>query len=333
MATAAPTRPTTERALPPVPRVGALDRLRAIALLLLLVHHLTDWFAGEARTRLPGWPGFAVTDLAAPAFALAAGASAVLFCEAQRRAGASASAITVDVVRRYGLLVVYGVLIHWALWRDPFGWGVLETLGVAVVVSTLLARVLPTGWLVVAAALVLASGSAVATEASGWDGFGGDVLGGGFPLVTYVGFALAGAVGGRLLLRDPARGAEALLLGGVLTLVVAVGRHPGTVGQLAVPGIAGTLLLYGWLGAVRLRPRAVDTLVRRAGRHTLGVFLGHYAIYAAVRWSGNLGALPPAAGVTAAVGAAVAMVWLAPRVPTLPWSPRTGRATRPSSPG
>ena len=320
--------------LRPVPRVGALDRLRAVALLMLLVHHLTDWLVGDARLVLPGWEGFVLTDVAAPAFAVAAGASSILFTEAQRRQGNTGRELAVDVVRRYGLLVLYGVAIHWALWGDALAWGVLETLGLVVVLSTLVARSLPTAGVAAAALAALLAGPLVSSALTDRDDLVGAVLGPGFPLLTYLGFALCGAVGARLLLRDPARGPEALLVGGALTLVVAAltaaglqpDRHPGTFLEFVVPGLAGTLLVYGWLGAVRIRPRSVDTLVRRAGRHTLGVFIGHYGIYAVLRATGHLGELSPAVGVAMASAIAVVLVTIAPRVPTLPWSPRTGRA-------
>lgn len=336
MATATPVRPSADVVdLRPVPRVGALDRLRAVALLMLLTHHITDWLVGDARSILPGWDGFALTDVAAPAFAMAAGASSVLFMESMRRRGHEAGPIAVDVVRRYGLLVLYGIGIHWALWGDALGWGVLETLGLVVLLSSLVSRSLPTVGVAAAAIAALVLGPVVAVGLEGRDDVVGHVLGPGFPLVTYLGFALAGAVAARLLLVRPDRGAEALLAGGALTLLVAVltaaelqpDRHPGGFLQFVVPGVAGTLLLYGWLGAVRIRPRSLDTLVRRAGRHTLGVFIAHYAIYAVLRTTGHLGDVTPGVGIAIAVAIAVALVTIAPRVPTLPWSPRTGRAT------
>lgn len=335
MATATPVRPSADVIdLRPVPRVGALDRLRAVALLLLLVHHLTEWLVGDARSILPGWEGLVLTDVAAPAFAIAAGASSVLFTEAQRRKGQPSGAIAVDVVRRYGLLVLYGIGIHWALWGNALGWGVLETLGLCVLLSTLVTRMLPTAGVATAAAVALVAGPALAIGLEGRDDLVGAVFGPGFPLVTYLGFALAGAVAGRLLLRDPDLGAEALVAGGALTLVVAAltaaglepDRHPGSFSQFVLPGLAGTLLLYGWLGAIRIRPRSLDALVRRAGRHTLGVFICHYAIYGLLRATGRLGDASPGVGITLAVVVAVALVTVAPRVPTLPWSPRTGRA-------
>ena len=54
-------------------RWGSLDVLRGIALWMMLVHHLVDWFGGAARERLPGFEGFAYTDLAAPMFAVGVG--------------------------------------------------------------------------------------------------------------------------------------------------------------------------------------------------------------------------------------------------------------------
>jgi uncharacterized membrane protein len=57
-------------------RLPGLDRLRGAALLLMLVHHLTSWLVGDAAEAVPGWRTFPVTAVAAPAFAVAAGASA-----------------------------------------------------------------------------------------------------------------------------------------------------------------------------------------------------------------------------------------------------------------
>ena len=52
-----------------MPRLASLDRLRAAALTLMLLHHFTKWLAGDPRRILPGWEGFAFTDVCAPAFA------------------------------------------------------------------------------------------------------------------------------------------------------------------------------------------------------------------------------------------------------------------------
>jgi peptidoglycan/LPS O-acetylase OafA/YrhL len=309
-------------------RVAALDRLRAVALLLMLVQHLTGWFHGDPRAVLPGWEGFALTDACAPAFTVAAGASAVLMAEAMRRKGRRL--VDATVVRRYGLLVPLGIALHWVLWRDPLGWGVLETLGLVVVISTVLARRVSAAVLGGVAAAALVVGPVVTEQLTG-DGLLTHVLGAGFPLVTYLGFALVGAAGARLVLDGDDRATEALLLGGLLTLVVAAttaaghppDRHPGTLVGFVLPGLAGTLLLYGAL-ARWSAPAVVEAVLRPAAKHTLGIFVGHYGLYWALRSVGLLERVPPVPAVVLAVVTAVAVTLVAPLVPPLPWSPRTG---------
>jgi hypothetical protein len=318
-----------------MPRVAALDRLRAAALLLMLVQHLTEWFHGDPRAVLPGWDGFVLTDVCAPAFTLAAGASAVLMAEALRRKGRPL--VDGTVVRRYGLLVPLGIAIHWVLWRDPLSWGVLETLGVVVVLSTVLARRVPIAVLGAATAVALVVGPQVAERLSG-DDLVTRVFGPGFPLVTYLGFALVGAAGARLVLDGRDRAGEALLLGGLLTLVVvattAAGfppdRHPGTFVGFVVPGLAGTLLLYGVL-ARWSAPRPVEAVLGPAAAHTLGIFVGQYGLFWALRAMGLLHTVPAGPAVVLAVVTAIAITFVAPLVPPLPWSPRTGRRQAPKT--
>ena len=105
-------------------RDEALDRLRGVALVAMLVQHLTAWLTGiDARDVLPGWPEFAITDVAAPAFFVAAGMSAALFVRSRRRRGLPDWRIGGQLVRRYGLLVPLGVGLRWALGRSPYGFG------------------------------------------------------------------------------------------------------------------------------------------------------------------------------------------------------------------
>src|SRR4051794_12552183 len=117
------------------PRLPGLDRLRAAALLLMLVHHLTGWFVGPPRRYLPGWSGFIVTDVAAPAFVVAAGASAYLLVQSRRHRGIRWSQLHALFLRRYGLLIPIGVLLRLVAFNDVMDWGVLECIGVAVLVS------------------------------------------------------------------------------------------------------------------------------------------------------------------------------------------------------
>jgi hypothetical protein len=322
-----------------VPRIKALDRFRAAALVLMLVQHFTEWLHGDPRSVLPGWDGFVVTDLAAPAFTIAAGASGVLLAEALGRKGWSNWRIDRTIVRRYGLLVPIGMGIHWLLWHDALSWGVLETLGLVVVVSTLVARRAPAGVLLAGAVLAFVGGPYVVDAFTGHGGVVVRILGDGFPVELYAGFAFVGAAAAKVLLRrGDDRVLGALVAGGLLALVVAWAalhgtppdRHPGTLLGFIVPGLAGSFLVYAAVARVA-RPRVLDELLRRAARHTLGIFLGHYGIYALLRATGSLHELSGPSSVAAAVAAAVVIIAVAPYVPTLPWSPRTGVRQAPNT--
>ena len=302
----------------------------------MLVHHLTDWYAGNARQHLPGWETFVVTDVAAVAFTMAAGASGVLFATALARKGWAGWRIDLTTVRRYGLLVPIGMLLYWVLWRYPLGWGVLQVLGAAIVVSTLVGRRLP-AWVLAALGAAAVALSSEVVEVVNDDGNWVDrVFGVGFPLLVYVGLALLGAAAGRLLLDRPDLARAALVVGTALLVVTAAlalagrppQRHPGTLVDFAVPGIGGTLLLYALAG--RQPPALLDRVLQRAGRHTFGIFLGHYTIYWALREAGLLGDVPAGLGVGLAVATTVAIVLVAPRVPQPPWTPRAGWRRQPA---
>lgn len=304
-------------------RVPAIDRLRAVALILMLVHHFTKWLAGDVHGIIPGWDGFVLTDLAAPAFTIAAGTSAVLYAMLKRPA-------TLTIVRRYGMLVPTGMLLQWLFTSHvPFDWGVLQALGVGVVVSTILALAVQSPTVMgVFAAFALATGPVVEHIAEQHTGRLADVLGGVFPVVTYTGFALIGATGGLLLLRNPDRGGQALAAGGALTVVALVmleagiepDRYPGGPAFI-IPGIAGTLLLFGALDRVKTMPAAF-------GNHTLGIFLAHYAVSWVITQYGWRDSLEPATALAVAFGFTALFALVAPHVPQLPWSPRTGWAKR-----
>ena len=94
-----------------MPRLASLDRLRAAALTLMLLQHFTKWLAGDPRQILPGWEGFAFTDVCAPAFAAAAGASAWLFAEGRLLKGESTPRVLGTVARRYLLLIPIGIVL------------------------------------------------------------------------------------------------------------------------------------------------------------------------------------------------------------------------------
>jgi uncharacterized membrane protein len=331
--------PAPERQSPSsVARVLALDRLRGLALVAMVVHHMTDWLTGDARAVLPGWSSFAVTDVAAPAFFVAAGASASLFMAARRRRGMTRPRVAAEVLRRYGLLIPIGLAFDWLLWRHPAMFGVIEALGVTVVVGAGLAVAVGGRWLPALAAATLAAGvlaERAVTSGAGW--WADEVVAGKFPAVTYVGFVLVGMAAVRTgRFADRRWGVTVAALGAAaMALLLAVGvtpdRYPGGL-AFVVPGLAGTALLYAlaqcgwptWLGAP-------DRLIQSAAAHTLGIFLAHYVVYyVLVDRTGIAGTVPGALALPVALLMAVALAAMAPQVPQLPWSPRTGRR-RPSA--
>jgi hypothetical protein len=310
-------------------RWSALDRLRGVALVGMLIHHLIEWMTGDARAVLPGWRSFALTDVAAVAFFVAAGASLGLFVSSRRARGMSRRRVAAQVLRRYGVLVPVGLTLDWVLWRDPAMFGVLEALGVAVVAAAAVAAVFPDRLLPAAAAVTVAGGVVAERLATGHAGWWADeFLAGKFPVVTYVGFVLVGVAAvrsgrytdERWVLAAAATGVTAT----VILLLVGVGpdRYPGDL-AFVVPGLAGTAIVYA------LAPTAVvgsiDAVVRQAAAHTLGIFLAHYAIYGALRHLGLLGDVPGAVAVPAAVAITAALCLVAPKIPQPPWSARTGR--------
>jgi hypothetical protein len=316
----------------PVARSLALDRLRGLALVAMLVHHLTEWLSGDARAVLPGWPSFAFTDVAAIAFFCTAGASMALFTASRRRRGASRGAVAVEITRRYGLLVPIGVGLHWLLWRDPLSFGVLEALGVTVVLGAAVAAAVPARLLPAAAAATLAAGvwsERLADARHGW--LAEEVLGGTFPLVTYLGFVLVGVAAARterLEDRHWVAAASVVATGAVLVMAVegmVPDRYPGDV-PFVVPGLAGTVIVY-FLAQFRV-PAAlagIDGIVRRAGTRALGIFMTHYLLFGLLRGTGVTHALDDGAAIAVALAITAALCVLAPYVPQPPWSPRTGR--------
>jgi heparan-alpha-glucosaminide N-acetyltransferase-like protein len=313
-------------------RSDALDRFRGVALVAMLVQHLTDWYAGSARGVLPGWPSFAVTDVAAPAFFLAAGMSATLLVDGRRRRGVPGLAVVVDVVRRYGLLVPLGMALQWAMWRTPLGFGVLEALGLTVLAGLAVTAVVPRPRLGAVAGIVLVLGVVAERRVEGGhDWLAVELVGGTFPVLTYLGFVLAGMAvvrSGRLDDRRWVSGV-AWLGAGALALMLADGivpdRYPGNL-PFVVPSLAGCAVAYAV--AQRSWPPALawfDRGLRLAATHTLGIFVSHYAIYYVLSRSDHIGGLTPGIAIALALSTTAAFCAAAPHVPQPPWSPRTGR--------
>jgi hypothetical protein len=264
-----------------------------------------------------------------------------LFVGSRRRRGLSSGHVGAQVLRRYGMLVPIGMALDWVLWRDPLMCGVLEVLGVTVVLGAALAAVVPARALPGLAATVVAvgvwSGRAVAGRAGWW---ASELIGGKFPLVTYLGFVLVGAAAVRTGWYADRRTVVVAAAGALLLTValLAAGlvpdRYPGDV-RFIVPGLAVTVAVYA-LAQLRWGPpfAGLDRIVRGAAAYTLGIFLAHYAVYALVRGAGRLGDVPGGVAVPAAVAVTGVLCLAAPRVPQPAWSVRTGRrgATR-TAPG
>lgn len=303
----------------------------------MVVHHVTAWLSGNARAVLPGWRSFSLTDAAAVAFFVAAGASMALLVTSRRGRGVSRARVAGLVLRRYGALVPIGLALDWALWRDPLMFGVLEALGVAVVLGAACAAIVPRRLLpaVTAALLVVGIWSERVVEAGhSWladTWLADEAIGGKFPIVTYLGFVLVGVVAVRTDWYADRRRVFAAAAAGVLATLalladgVVPARYPGDV-PFVVPALAVTAVVYA-LGQGQWPAVAdgVDRVVRRAAAHTLGIFVGHYALYALFRWWGVLGAVDGRLAVAVALVVTVAACLVAPRVPQLPWSLRTGR--------
>lgn len=316
-------------------RSYALDRLRGLALVAMLVHHLCDWLTGDARAVLPGWRSFSLTDAAAVAFFVAAGASMGLFVDSRRRRGVSRARVGGQVLRRYGMLVPIGLALDWVLWRDPLMFGVLEALGVTVVVGAAVASLVPRRALPAVAVVVLAVGVLSERAVEGdptW--LADEAIGGKFPIVTYLGFVLVGVAAVRTGWYASRRRVFATAaVAAVATLAmladgIVPARYPGDV-PFVVPGLAVTAIAYGltqwpWPRALR----GVDQVLRRAAAHTLGIFLAHYLIYGVLRHQHLMGSVANAVAVPVALAGTAALCLVAPRVPQLPWSLRTGRLPR-----
>ena len=183
------------------------------------------------------------------------------------------------MLRRYGLLVPIGLAFDWLL-RHPAMFGVIEALGVTVVVGA--------GLAVAVGASVAAgprrrnaglgrAGRAAVTSNAGW--WADEVVAGKFP-ATYLGFVLVGMAAvrtGRFADRRWGLTVAALAAGGG-ACSPAPDRYPGGL-AFVVPGLAGTALYAlaqcvwpTWLGAA-------DRLIQSATAHTLGIFLAHCVVY------------------------------------------------------
>lgn len=326
-------------------RWSSLDVLRGLALCLMIVHHFLDWTGGEARRRLPGFEGFAVTDLAAAAFALGLGAAGYLV-GLQIRPGRGPVRIgrAARALRRYGEVLALGLAIDLAVGGGIDGGGVLLTLAVLGAGVSMLAAVglrQPALWWGLVALAMLA---AVPVADPGAEGVLGRLWAGSFSVVVYGTFAAAGAA---LAASARGKGEEAIPLLPAAALVVAVGtaawllvpdavapeglwppaRHPGHL-AFTMWGLAGSLVLWA-VARARLGPGTrLGSGLARAGQRTLLVFGAHYLVKLGLQHTGAQGTLQGTGWTIAALVAALGAGALAMAAPPV------GRAShqRPASP-
>jgi uncharacterized membrane protein len=316
-------------------RWPSLDVFRGLALCFMVVHHFLDWTGGSGRRRLPGFEGFAITDLAAPAFALGLGAAGYLVGLQIRPAGDGVRWRRAGrALRRYGEVLALGLAIDVAVGGGIDGGGVLLTLAVlGVAVSALSAAGVrqPALWWGLAALAVVV---AVPVAQPDVDGVLARLWAGPFSVVVYGTFAAAGAA---LAAAARGRGEEAIPLlptaGVVLVAGTAVwliapalvapeglwppARHPGHLG-FTMWGLAGSLVLWSITRSVLGSTTRLGAGLARAGKRTLLVFGAHYVVKLVLQHTGLQGTLQ-GAGWTAvtllAAGGACALA-MAPRPPS-----------------
>ena len=340
----APAEPPIVDPAPASPRPGrwpSLDVFRGLALCFMIVHHFLDWSGGEGRRRLPGFEGFALTDLAAPAFALGLGAAGYLVGLQVRPAGAALRwGRARRALRRYGEVLALGLAIDVAVGGGVDGGGVLLTLAtLGVTVSALSAAGVrqPAAWwglagLAVLAAVPVAQADAVGVLPRLWAGP--------FSVVVYGTFAAAGA-GLAAAARGRGEGSVPLLraaglvvVAGTAAWLVAPGavapaglwppaRHPGHLG-FTMWGLAGSLLLWAITRSILSSTTRVGAGLARAGQRTLLVFGAHYVVKLVLQHTGLQGTLE-------GTGWTIGMLMAAAVACGLAMLPRPAR--RPAEPG
>lgn len=320
----------------PSVRLGGLDRLRGLALLLMLLHHFTAWLANRPRDVLPGFEGLALTDFAAPAFAITAGAGLAIYVERSVGRGVARSELRGQVLRRYGVLVPSGMLLTLVVLSNPFYFGVLDALGWGALGAFLVLRLIPSvplRWACAATMLLASRPAAVLVEEHVGVDYVVNAFTGKFPILEYAGFAVVGALLAPHLRRWGRREAVLLALASVLvaaaaTLVVGPpDRYPGGL-AFVIPGLAATAVMYALM--LCWTPRAaVNRALVVSGTRSLGIYISHYALFMALRAAGLQETLPGVPALLIALALTGLVMVAALKLPPLPFSLRKGSAARP----
>ena len=303
--------------------------------MMMLVHHFTGWLTYRPRDVLPGLPGLAFTDLAAPAFAVTAGASLALFVERSLRKGMDRSELRQQVLRRYGALVPIGMALTLIALSNPFYFGVLDALGWGALATYLVLRFIPSTsvrWLVVGAMFVTSRPAGAFVEGVFTTDYVVNAFAGKFPVLEYAGFAIVGALVADRLKRWTRRDAVAIALvavgvAAVSTLFVgAPDRYPGGL-AFVIPGLAGTAVLYALMLSWN-PPPALERALVVSGTRSLGIFVSHYALFVLLRATGLQETLEPVPALLIALALTAGVVIAALLLPPLPFSLRKGSAGR-----
>lgn len=328
MPTSAPARPDadTQRGARRSTRWHSLDVLKGLALFAMVAHHFQKWAAGPVDGRFIGFEHYVVTDLAAPLFAVALGAAAVVVgARIESWRGALAPGW------RWGQILLIGLAIDLATHDLAIrGTGVLPTLailGALVMLAVFLGLRSPAAWWAVAAMCAVLA--VPATDLAG-DGVLVRLVAGPFALPVYGVFAGAGAavachgLGRAEHVLPLWRAALGVLVVGLLAATVAGGvvapegiwppaRYPGHL-AFTLWGLVASFAIWGAARWLLPGGSIVGDAVARAGRRTLNVFAAHFIVKIVLGRLDLLGELDTRAW-GLATWLAVALVCLASTVP------------------
>lgn len=269
-------------------RWHSLDVLKGLALWAMITHHFHKWAGGEVDGRFLGFDHFVVTDLAAPLFAVALGAGAAVVGDRVDGPGDLAAA-----TRRWAQILLIGLAIDLVTHGAIEGRGVLPTLallGLAITIAVAAGVRRPWTWWAVALVCVVIA--VPASRVAGEDPFR-LLLSGPFALPVYGVFGAAGAALATHGLGRPesslplARAAVGVLVVGLAAAAVGGGvvapeglwppaRYPGHL-AFTLWGLVASLAIWAAARAL-LTPGPLGSAVARAGRRTLWVFAGHFAV-------------------------------------------------------
>lgn len=304
MSVLSPTRPTADAAADAQapPRWHSLDVLKGVALWAMIAHHFQKWTGGEVSERFIGFETFVVTDLAAPVFAVALGATAMVV-------GARTATWTDLRVPtwRWAQVLLLGLAIDVVMDGTIESRGVLPTLAILGLVVTLAAAAgvrRPWAWWAAAGSCVVAAVPAtrIVGDAAAWH-----LLNGPFSVVVYGVFAASGAAVAAHNLERPerslplVRATVGVLVAGLVAAAIAGGavapegiwapaRYPGHLG-FTLWGLVGSFVVWAIVRRALPAGTTLGDAAARAGRRTLVVFGAHLVVRFALHRAGLLGDL------------------------------------------